>query len=107
MGKTAKYLATKVSDGIDPKFFNQVAQIAHFGMMFFVMAVCVGVGGKLGHQWIGMLVGTTIDWCYGVWHEFFWDPVHENAETRGSDMEDFLFLELGNVVGMLYFWWVL
>jgi VanZ family protein len=105
--KTALYLAAKVKqqtgDDIDPKFFNFVAQIAHFGAWFFVMILCSTVSNKLHHQWIGSIVAVCANVPYATWHEFFWDPVHENAATRGSDLEDFSFLLLGAVVGFFVY----
>jgi hypothetical protein len=73
--KTARWLASKVphtvglapvvNNGIDLKFFNQVAQFAHFGMMYVVMMTCSLIGRWLsGHWWPGMLVGglLVLDW---------------------------------------------
>lgn len=108
--KTASYMAVKVKQAsgndIDPKFFNQVAQCAHFGMMYFAVTMCALIGRFFGHYWIGVCVGGAFDLCYGIWHEFFWDPTHENAVTRGSDVEDFIWLEVGNVTGFLVTWFL-
>ena len=57
---------------IDPKFFNFVSQIAHFFSTYAI--VCV---------------------VYAALHEFWYDPRYENPVTRGSDLEDFLFLVAG------------
>ena len=105
MSKTARYMMeTEVSnEGIDPKFFNLVAQIAHFGAWFAVMIVCATISNKLHHQWIGVIVAVCANIPYATWHEFFWDPVHENAATRGSDLEDFGFLLLGGLAGFLVY----
>jgi hypothetical protein len=120
--KTAKWLASKVprtvtlvptiGNTVDPKFFNQVAQFAHFGMMFFVMMICSLVGQKIFHHWwSGMLIGGLVVLAYGVWHEFFWDPVHENQATSGGregDLEDFFWLEAGGcIAAWVYFFLVL
>jgi hypothetical protein len=102
--KTARWLAAKVGNGIDPKFFNQVAQFAHFGMMFTVTTVVANVLTRLGHDRIGLVVGFVMCLVYASWHEFLWDPTHENAATRGSDLEDFVFLVAGSFSGLLAFW---
>lgn len=114
--KTAKWLSRNCYSlngrEIDPKFFNTVAQFAHFGMMFFVMMICCLVGRKIfGHWWSGMAVGGVVCLAYGIWHEFFWDPTHENEATSGGkkgDEEDFFYLELGAcIAAVVYFFLVL
>jgi hypothetical protein len=91
--KTARYLAA--DSGIDPKFFNQVAQFAHFGMMFTVTTFA----SHFGHK--GRWVGLALCILYAAIHEFVWDPKMENAETRGSDLEDFIFLVAGSCVAVV------
>jgi VanZ family protein len=109
MSKTAKYLATNYNNlsepgGIDPEFFDQVAQIAHFGAWFFLMIFCATFSNHvLQHRWAGVILAVCTNIPYAVWHEFFWDPVHENAATRGSDFEDFCFLLLGGLAGFLVY----
>jgi hypothetical protein len=109
--KTASYLEFKLkkqeisgADNIDPKFFNVVAQIAHFGAMYTVTNVFSAVSYRLFHQrWAGLIFGVIACASYATWHEFFWDPTHENAATRGSDLEDFVFLILGSIVAALVY----
>jgi VanZ family protein len=109
--KTASYLKFKLqqheikgADDIDPKFFNVVAQIAHFGAMYTVTNIFSVVSGRfLHHRWAGLILGIVACVSYATWHEFFWDPTHENAATRGSGLEDFIFLVLGSVVAALVY----
>jgi VanZ family protein len=107
MGNTAQGISsdiqTQTGQQIDPKFFEQVAQFAHFGMMFAVTTVCADLSYKLGHKWIGLIVGLVGCAIYAALHEFWYDPRYEDAVTRGSDMMDFLFLMLGAVsAGLVY-----
>jgi predicted outer membrane lipoprotein len=85
-----------VPNGIDPAFFNQVAQFAHFGTMFTLAITCAIFAGKLGLV-IAMVFGV----IYALWHEFYYDPRNENPATRGSDLEDFGFLLGGLAVAAL------
>ena len=75
---------------IDPKFFNFVAQVAHF----FATYGIVFTFGKFWH-WTGIAVAATLCVVYAAVHEFWYDPRYENPVTRGSDLEDFLFLTAG------------
>lgn len=75
---------------IDPKFFNFVAQIAHFFATYGIVLTL----GKLWH-WTGIAVGAALCVVYAAVHEFWYDPRYENPVTRGSDLEDFLFLVAG------------
>jgi hypothetical protein len=84
------------ADAIDPKFFDQVAQIAHIATTFGIAYVAVT---KFG--WWGLLVATVGILIYASWHEFIHDPEKENAATRGSDLEDFLFLVGGPVLAAI------
>lgn len=84
---------------IDPKFFNSVSQYAHFGMMFFVTVFSGTVSALWYHPYAGILVGFLGCTLYALIHEFWYDPQFENAETRGSDLEDFVFLMLGSCAG--------
>ncbi len=109
--KTATYLKFKLrkrgiggADDIDPKFFNIVAQIAHFGAMYTVTNIFSVVSHRLiHHRWAGLIFGMVACVGYATWHEFFWDPTHENPATRGSDLEDFIFLVLGSIVAALVY----
>jgi hypothetical protein len=82
-----------VPNGIDPAFFNQVAQFAHFGTMFSIAITLAIFWG-----WVGLAVAMVGEVGYASWHEFYYDPRHENSATRGSDLEDFAFLIAGNAV---------
>jgi VanZ family protein len=96
------------SNEIDPEFFNQVAQMAHFGMMYFVMTMCCLLGHSLLHKWwVGIVIGVVLNLSYATWHEFFWDPVHENPATRGSDIEDFAWLVAGGTAGVLVYFFLI
>lgn len=109
--KTANYLklqlqqrAIQGAGDIDPKFFNVVAQIAHFGSMYTVTNLFSVVSLRLlHHRWAGLIFSMFACVSYAIWHEFFWDPTHENPATRGSDWEDFLFLVLGSTVAALVY----
>ena len=85
-------------DVIDPKFFNLVSQIAHF---FTTYAVTFTVGKFLG--WRGIAVAGAILVIYAAAHEFWYDPKYENPLTRGSDLEDFLFLVGGVAVACIMY----
>jgi hypothetical protein len=92
------------SQGISERFFNFVSQDAHFftsAFVVFASGVFFGWGVMTGV----FILGVT----YDVWHEFFYDPVHENAATRGSDFEDFAFLLAGDLFGVSMWrlaWWL-
>jgi hypothetical protein len=93
---------TKVASGgenvIDPKFFNLVAQIAHFSAMYGIVLSF----GKLWH-WTGIAVAAPLCVAYAAIHEFWYDPRYENPVTRGSDLEDFLFLIAGVAAAVIVF----
>jgi len=79
---------------ISPKFFNQVSQIAHFFTTYAITLTMWLLNWKLG---VTAFLGCI---CYAVGHEFWWDPTHENAATRGSDFEDFFWLCAGAFVAL-------
>jgi hypothetical protein len=79
-----------VPNGIDPAFFNQVAQFAHAFTMFGLAVTCAIFAGSLG-----LIIAVIFGTIYAALHEFVWDPQEENPATRGSDLEDFGFLLLG------------
>jgi len=83
-------LATPGENVIDPKFFNFVAQLAHFFATYGIVLTC----GKFWH-WAGIAVAAALCVAYAAIHEFWYDPRYENPVTRGSDLEDFLFLVAG------------
>ena len=39
--------------------------------------------------------------AYAAVHEFWYDPRYENPVTRGSDLEDFLFLAAGGAAAVV------
>jgi hypothetical protein len=75
---------------IDPKFFNFVSQIAHFFSTYAIVLTF----GKFWH-WKGIVLAASLCVVYAALHEFWYDPRYENPVTRGSDLEDFLFLIAG------------
>jgi hypothetical protein len=102
--KTARVAANIV----DPRFFNQVAQIAHFSAWFtlvvFVSTLCWRLTGRV---WLGPIIAGVANLVYATWHEYVWDPIHENAVTRGSDFEDWAFLVAGGTVGFLFYFFLI
>lgn len=91
-------LASAGENVVDPKFFNQVAQIAHFSTMYAIVFTI----GKFWH-WRGVIVAAILCVVYAAVHEFWYDPRYENPVTRGSDLEDFLFLVAGVAAAILVF----
>ncbi len=95
-----KSLQKQLTDaGIDPKFFNFVAQMAHFWTMYGLVKTVGDLGHRFHHQVASLIAAFACCAGYAAWHEFYWDPRHENPATRGSDWEDFLFLIGGGLVG--------
>ena len=87
-------MSTGQASGINPTFFDQVAQIAHF---FTTYGITFTFGVFGGWKWLlAAFIGSMI---YAGVHEFWWDPREENAATRGSDLQDFCFLTAGALVG--------
>ena len=103
--KRAERIAREVENqpqgSIDPKFFNTVSQFAHFGMMFFGTVLIGTLFALAEHPFSGVLTGFMACTGYAVIHEFWYDPRYEDAETRGSDLEDFVFLMLGSCAGVI------
>jgi hypothetical protein len=91
-------LKAAILRAINPKFFNSVSQIAHFFTMY---GICFTLSVFWG--WKGLTVGLVGCTVYALIHEFWYDPRYENTETRGSDLQDFVFLEFGQVVAVLSF----
>jgi hypothetical protein len=75
---------------VDPKYFNFVSQIAHISATYGLSYTAYT---KFGIR--GFLIAALGILIYAIWHEFFYDPRKENPATRGSDLEDFLFLCFG------------
>jgi hypothetical protein len=93
-------------DPIDPKFFNQVAQYAHFFAgatvaqyaHFFAGATVFFIIGRFSHTWMFYLLPVGVG--LAALKEFIIDPRTENEATRGSDLEDFCFYLLGMAVAL-------
>jgi hypothetical protein len=83
-------LAASGENVIDPKFFNFVAQIAHFFTTYGIVLTFA----KFWH-WTGIAIAAPACIVYAAVHEFWYDPRYENPVTRGSDAEDFVFLVAG------------
>ena len=91
-------LASPGENVIDPEFFNSVAQIAHFFATYGIVLTF----GKFWH-WTGVAVAAPLCVAYAAIHEFWYDPRYENAVTRGSDLEDFLFLVAGVAAALIVY----
>jgi hypothetical protein len=90
---------------IDPKFFNEVAQFAHVGvagLIYLTVGVIALKQGLFSWKWYGPLVGVGV--ALAAWKEGYYDPRHENAATRGSDLEDFSFYMLGILIAQVVLW---
>jgi hypothetical protein len=84
-----------MNDGIDPAFFNQVAQIAHFSATYaLTLTAMLFTKLQSKHRWL-VVFGLIV--AYACFHEGWYDPHFENAATRGSDVEDWCFLVAGSV----------
>ena len=97
--KTATYLKSKLrkhgitgADDIDPKFFNMVAQIAHFGAMYTVTNIFSVVSHRLiHHRWGGLIFGMAACVSYATWHEFFWDPCTRTPRREAATWKTLFF----------------
>lgn len=81
---------------IDPKFFNQVSQWAHWGVactLYLTFAIVLHHFGRLHVE--DMIIVDVFGVTLAAWKEFFYDEHYENDETRGSSLEDFSFYLLG------------
>lgn len=87
--------------GIDPKFFDLISQIAHFFTMYSLALTLGLIGKRTGHMLLFLTLSMVVYIAYAAIHEFYWDPRHENAATRGSDLKDFAFLIAGGLSGNL------
>jgi hypothetical protein len=77
--------------GIDPKTFNQVAQLGHFaGGAAITLATVV-----LWHNYYAPFAGASIVALAAAVKEFWFDERFESAEVRGSSAEDFFLYLLG------------
>jgi hypothetical protein len=83
--------------GIDPKTFDQVAQLSHFGWGLAI----VTLPRALFHQSAAYI------WFAGAWiaycavKEFWYDRVKETTAVRGSSLEDFLVAVAGALVAVV------
>lgn len=70
--------------------FNEVAQASHF----FIAAWAVGTSQAIwrGNAKFWACLGIVL---FAAIKEFWYDHTYESPETRGSDLEDFLFYVLG------------
>jgi len=82
---------------IDPKVFDQVAQLSHVGWAMLVIMTPYALGCSLADTlsilpiWIGL----------AAWKEFYWDSQHEAPDVRGSGLRDFLFYCLGLTIASI------
>jgi hypothetical protein len=77
--------------GIDPKTFNQVAQLGHFaGGAAIVLAVVVISHHRTYCVWALLAVA-----ALAAIKEFWYDEKYETTEVRGSSLQDFIFYLLG------------
>ena|SRR6202035_1267251 len=108
MSVTAQAISEKIEadtgNTIDPKFFYQVSDFAHFGMMFFVTTLVAFLMRWASHFYLGLVLGFSICLIYAIVHEFWYDVRFESPITRGSDWRDFGFLLVGSLsaVGLLF-----
>lgn len=84
---------------IDPKFFNQVSQVAHF---FVGSSVVLGTLLLFSLDTLVLYVLPAFFIATAI-KEFWYDRNYENTVTRGSDLEDFLFYQLGAISSLLLF----
>jgi hypothetical protein len=80
----------------DQAFANIVAQIAHTlaGYAAIVTLILLGVP----HAVVIASVSVTL---YALVKEFWWDYKYEDAVTRGSSVEDFVFYIVGLILGIV------
>lgn len=86
---------------INPRFFDFVAQMAHWGVLFSLNIIVGLVALWLGSWLVYSAFGASL--AYATWHEFWHDPRYENEATRGSDLKDFFFLMLGSCAALIAF----
>ncbi|MGA7919065.1 MAG: hypothetical protein WCA38_05285 [Candidatus Acidiferrales bacterium] len=93
------------ANSIDPKFFNEVSQFAHFFsaatvyLSFRIVAVHLH---KFSWKWTWIIVACGV--ALAAWKEFWYDKHDENKATRGSDLEDFTFYMLGIGYALILIW---
>lgn len=82
---------------IDPRFFNEVSQFAHFGMAGFIFMILLHVFSMRHVMEIFVPLGVAL----AAWKEFYYDKHDENPATRGSDLEDFSFYIFGITLALI------
>jgi ABC-type dipeptide/oligopeptide/nickel transport system permease component len=80
----------------DQAFANMAAQIAHAlaGYAAVLTLVLLGVPHAV-------VVACVIVTLYALVKEFWWDYKYEDAVTRGSSLEDFVFYIVGLILGII------
>jgi hypothetical protein len=76
--------------------FNEVAQASHFFIAAWAIATAQDVWH--GHAKYWATAGVVV---FAAVKEFWYDHTYESPQTRGSDLEDFLFYALGSTVELL------
>jgi hypothetical protein len=76
--------------------FNEVAQASHF----FIAAWAIGTSEAIwrGNAKFWACLGVVF---FAAVKEFWYDHTYESPQTRGSDLEDFLFYVLGAAAELL------
>ncbi len=78
--------------------FNEVAQASHFFIAGWAIATAQGLWHGYAKYWAAAVVV-----AFAAVKEFWYDHTYESPQTRGSDLEDFLFYALGSAVELLIF----
>lgn len=76
--------------------FNRVAQISHT-LGGLVLVAYTALIFNIKALWISVPIFTLVT----AWKEFYWDEHFESPEERGSNLVDFLFYCLGQILGLL------
>jgi hypothetical protein len=82
---------------IDPKTFNRVSQLSHFGWG----AMILFAAGTLRASVLTLFAIAFVCGIAAAVKEFWYDEHYETPEVRGSSLEDFVFYFLGVSVGFL------
>jgi hypothetical protein len=73
--------------------FNEEAQFSHV-----VLAALIIVWfAFIGHSFLGVFLAVS----FGALKEFIYDHYYEDAETRGSDWQDFVYYLVGTGLGII------
>lgn len=88
-----------LNDWIDPREFEMVAQLSHFGWGVAVVLAGWTLGGETAMVVVGAL------WVlYAAVKEFWYDEKYERPVVRGSSGLDFTVEVVGALVGMSLVW---